>query len=240
MCQTLCEVMPFGWWWKIFLSGAQVDEYLHHISWPFWECPTAYHDYKAEDPLVVWAQRNLTGMLLSHHHSVFCHHYQNPILMKPLAEVRKQVLSNPQKALVSKLVGCYRLFAGLYDSSHILSNCSTCNSLPILWYLTLLGSDEYSVTSQSVRHFVSKRFGYYWANLPEWSCSTGKTKSQFLPQTMLPFSRVKRLNFRGSRYLLYWGCGWRRIKSPISTVWTVLSLNVRQTHRLPAFSAFII
>lgn len=55
MCLTLCEVKPFGWWWKIFLSGAQVDEYLHHISWPFWECPTAYHDYKAEDPLVVWA-----------------------------------------------------------------------------------------------------------------------------------------------------------------------------------------
>ena len=78
-----------------------------------------------------------------------------------------------------------------------------------------------------------------YSTSPAYNCSTGKIKSQFLPQTMLPFSMVKRSNLRGSRYLLYCGFGWRRMKSPISTVYTVLSLNVRLTVKLPAFSALI-
>lgn len=75
---------------------------------------------------------------------------------------------------------------------------------------------------------------------PACKSSIGKIKSQFFPHTIFPFSMVKRLNLRGSRYLLYCGCGWRRIKSPTSIVCFVLSLNVRLTVKLPALSALTI
>ena len=94
--------------------------------------------------------------------------------------------------------------------------------------------------------FLSPQSNHYfyqfknYAITPECNCSIGNIKSQFLPQTTLPLSIVKRLNLRGSRYLLYCGCGWRRIKSPTSTNCVVLSLNVRLTVRFPAFSAFTI
>ena len=80
----------------------------------------------------------------------------------------------------------------------------------------------------------------FYKILPSYNCSTGKTKSQFFPHTIFPFSILKRRNFLASRYLLYCGCGCRRINSPTSTVCTVLSLNVRQTVRLPMSVASVI
>ena len=46
-------------------------------------------------------------------------------------------------------------------------------------------------------------YPFFYSNTPAYNCSMGNTKSQFLPQTMLPCSMVKRLNLRWSRYLLY-------------------------------------
>ena len=79
--------------------------------------------------------------------------------------------------------------------------------------------------------------GMSYCRVPACNCSIGKMRSQFLPQTILPFSMQNLLKWRGSRYLLYWGWGWRRIKLPISTICVVLSLNDNRTDELPRFSA---
>ena len=75
---------------------------------------------------------------------------------------------------------------------------------------------------------------------PRCNCSMGNIKSRFLPHTILPSSILNCRNLRSSRYLLYCGCGYCRMKAPISTICEVLSLKVRCTERLPASDALVI
>ena len=88
-------------------------------------------------------------------------------------------------------------------------------------------------------YFLPFVFSYYSIR-PRCNCSMGNIKSQFFPQTMLPSSILNCRNLRSSRYLLYCGCGYRRMKAPISTICEVLSLKVRCTERLPASDALVI